>query len=506
MSRQDSTLPPSPPLERPAAAGRGEGKAGGGALGRIALARKSAAEIAAEARRKAPAAAPTRAPRRPPPTLPGTPPPPDPRWNARGPMMTGLVAVAILVLGFGLWGGTATIQGAVVAPGQIEVEASRQVVQHPDGGVVGAIFVKDGDRVAAGDVLLRLDDTLLRSELNIVEGQLFEIMARRARLAAERDRAGTITFDPELVELARTRPDVAELMAGQQRLFEARRETRAREIAQLRERQAQTERQIEGIAAQQQAMTRQLELIEQELADQQSLLDKGLAQASRVLALQREQARLQGQVGEFIAATAQARARIAEIELEILKLETRAIEEAISALRDLEYREVELRERRISTLERLSRLDIRAPMSGVIYGNTVHTLRAVVRPAEPIMYIVPDESELVITVRVDPLHIDEVHVGQEATLRFSAFNMRNTPELTGHVVQVSADAFVDQARGIAYYTARVHPDPGEIEKLGGRELLPGMPVEAFIQTGERTALNYIIKPFMDYFEKAFREE
>ncbi|RMF39492.1 MAG: HlyD family type I secretion periplasmic adaptor subunit [Alphaproteobacteria bacterium] len=421
-------------------------------------------------------------------------------------MLIGMIGVIGLVLGFGVWGSTASISGAVVAPGRVEVEAKRQVIQHPDGGVVGEILVKDGDLVEAGDVLLRLDDKLLRSELNIIEGQLFELLARGARLRAERDGKTEITFDKELTDLAATRPDVQDYIDGQKRLFAARRETRERETAQLRERQVQIEKQVEGIIAQQKAMTSQLELIDKELVDQQSLLDKQLAQASRVLALQREKARLQGQVGELTAQEAQARGRIAEIEIQILKIGTDMREEAITTLRDLEFREVELRQRRLSTLEKLSRLEIRSPVKGKIYGNTVFAIRSVVRPAEPIMYIVPVESQLVISTRVEPIHIDEVHVGQEAVLRFSAFNSRYTPEIKGKVVQVSADAFVDEARGYSYYTAEVEPEPGEMEKLADRELLPGMPVEAFIQTGERSALNYIIRPMMDYFNKAMREE
>jgi HlyD family secretion protein len=421
-------------------------------------------------------------------------------------MLMGYLGVAVLIFGVGLWGSTASISGAVIAPAQIEVEAKRQVIQHPDGGVVGEILVRDGDRVEAGQPVLRLDETLLRSELNIIEGQLFEIMARRGRLAAERDGRDVVTFDPELVELAAVRPDVAELIEGQLSLFKARRETRAREVGQLRERQAQIREQIVGIEAQRTAMSAQRVLIRQELEANQTLFEKGLAEAPRILALQREQARLDGQVGELISNQAQTRGRIAEIEIQILQVETKMREEAITTLRDLEYREVELREKRLATTEKLARLEIRSPVRGIVYGNTVHAIRSVVRPAEPIMYVVPVDSELVVTARVDPLHIDEVHVGQDAVLRFSAFSSRTTPELMGRVIQVSADAFTDDQRGVSYYTARVQPKPGELDKIAELELLPGMPVEAFIQTGDRTLLNYLVRPFTDYIKKAFREE
>ncbi|MEM9047634.1 MAG: HlyD family type I secretion periplasmic adaptor subunit [Pseudomonadota bacterium] len=511
MSDTPEKLPPSPPLEPRDKAESRKTLGPVPTLGKITPARKSAAEIAAEAKSrltgrglrkpsagKAPAPAP----------LPGQAPPSDAdaRWGARTPMTVGMAAVIALVGGFGIWGGTATISGAVVATGQIEVEANRQVIQHPDGGVVGEILVKDGDRVLGGDVLIRLDDTQLQSDLNVAEAQLYEIMARRARLAAERDQSERIEFDAELRGLAGERPDIQALLDGQERQFHVGREARERRVAQLQERQRQTENQIVGIEAQNDAMTEQLFLIEKELTDKRDLLDRGLGNAPEVYRLEREAASLKGRVGEFIASVAQARGRIAEIAIEIDAVETEIRREAITTLRDLEYREVELRERRLTILEQLSRMEVRSPVNGIIYGNTVFAIRAVIRQAEPIMYVVPVDSDLVITTRVEPINIDEVHVGQEATLRFSAFNMRDTPELLGTVTQVSADAFMDEARGISYFTARVAPQEGELARLDGRELLPGMPVEAYIKTGERTALNYIVRPFMDYFNQAFREE
>ncbi|WP_232830502.1 HlyD family type I secretion periplasmic adaptor subunit [Oceanicella sp. SM1341] len=443
---------------------------------------------------------PPRAPQRPAPR------PPARSWSAARPLAIGLVALFVLVFGFGVWGAMASISGAVIASGALQVEAERQVVQHPDGGVVGEILVRDGARVEAGQVLLRLDDTLLRSELNIVEGQLFEIWARTGRLAAERDEAQTITWSDELIELAAARPDVQKLMDGQQALFEARRDTREKQISALQERKAQTGQQVTGGEAQLEALKIQLSLIQKELQDQITLQQKGLTQASRVLALQREEARLKGEVGELITTIAQAKGRIAEIEIEVLRVEDAAREDAITQMRDLEYREVELRERRLSSLEKLSRLEVRAPLDGIVYGNTVHALHSVIRAADPIMYIIPTDGGLVIASRIETIHIDEVHVGQQAILRFSAFNMRETPEITGTVLQVSADSFTDEQRGYSYYEARIRPDEGEIEKLSGRELIPGMPVEAYIQTGERSALSYFTKPIMDYFNKAFREE
>jgi HlyD family type I secretion membrane fusion protein len=427
-------------------------------------------------------------------------------WSVRGPMTVGLVGLFLLVGGFGTWAGVTTISGAIIAPGRIEVDQNRQVVQHPDGGVVAAIEVDEGDRVEAGDVLIRLDETALASQLAITENELFEIMARRGRLEAERDESGAVQFDPLLVEVAAARPDVAGLMEGQKRLMEARAESIAQEIDQLEKRRGQIANQIEGIAAQEKALARQLELIESELADQQSLLDRGLAQAARVLGLQREQARLSGQVGELAASKAQAAGRITEIEVEILRLGSRRREEAITNLRDIQYRELELLEERRALLERLDRLDIRAPAGGVVYGLTVFALRAVVRPADPLLYIVPQDRPLIINAEVDPIHIDKLYLDQDVVLRFPALDQRTTPELTGTVMQISADAFQEQETRRSFYRAEIALSEGEQAKLPeGVALIPGMPVEAYIRTADRTPIAYLVKPLTDYFTKAFRE-
>jgi len=427
-------------------------------------------------------------------------------WSVRGPMTVGLVGLFLLVGGFGTWAGVTTISGAIIAPGRIEVDQNRQVVQHPDGGVVAAIEVDEGDRVEAGDVLIRLDETALASQLAITENELFEIMARRGRLEAERDESGAVQFDPLLAEVAAARPDVAGLMEGQKRLMEARAESIAQEIDQLEKRRGQIANQIEGIAAQEKALARQLELIESELADQQSLLDRGLAQAARVLGLQREQARLSGQVGELAASKAQAAGRITEIEVEILRLGSRRREEAITNLRDIQYRELELLEERRALLERLDRLDIRAPAGGVVYGLTVFALRAVVRPADPLLYIVPQDRPLIINAEVDPIHIDKLYLDQDVVLRFPALDQRTTPELTGTVMQISADAFQEQETRRSFYRAEIALSEGEQAKLPeGVALIPGMPVEAYIRTADRTPIAYLVKPLTDYFTKAFRE-
>ena len=427
------------------------------------------------------------------------------RPSARGPILFGLFTLLLLVGGFGLWSTTTKIAGAVVSPGRVEVEQNRQVVQHPDGGVVETIFVKNGDLVAAGDPLIQLDGTLLQSELTIVEGQFFEILARRGRLEAERDDADHLTFPAELTEAAGGRPKIAALMAGQEKLFAARQETTANEIDQLGKRRAQIVNQIEGIGAQRRSTADQLALIGQELEDLKSLLDRGLTQAGRVLALQREKARLDGVAGELDAARAEAEGKVTEIDIEILNRGSTRREEANTQLRDLGYRELELAERRRSLTEQIDRLDIRAPVSGVVHALQVTTPRSVIRAAEPVLYIIPQDRPFVIAAQVAPIHVDEVAIGQDVALRFAAFDSRTTPELVGQVRQISADALTDEVSRSAFYRAEIVLDEGEMAKLGGRAIIPGMPVEVFIRTGERTPLAYLLKPLSEYFNRAFRE-
>lgn len=427
------------------------------------------------------------------------------QFPIRQPLVLGLVAGLALVLGFGLWATMTRISGAIVATGQIEVERDRQVVQHPDGGVVEEILVTEGARVAAGDPLLRLDGAALRSELTIVEGQLSELTGRAARLAAERDERATLEFPAEILALAKQSPEVAAQLDGQSRLFEARRATLAEQRELLGRRIDQITALADGLSAQRTALQTQLDLIEKELVSQQSLLDKGLAQAGTVLSLEREKARLEGQLGELAAELARTEGQVTEIEIEISSLATKRREEATDELRQIGPMTLELAERRRALAERIDRLEIRAPVAGIVLNLQVTTPRAVLRPAEPVLYVIPQDRPLVITARIAPIHIDEVSVGQPAELVFSAFSARDTPHLDGKVTLVSADALTDPQTGATYYTAELELDEGEQARLGDRALLPGMPVEVFLQTGRRTPLAYLVKPFTDYFARAFRE-
>ncbi|KGJ03895.1 RTX toxin [Paracoccus halophilus] len=420
-------------------------------------------------------------------------------------MLLGIFALFLLVGGFGFWSWTARIAGAVVASGQVEVEQRRQVVQHPDGGVVSEILVHDSESVVAGQPLIRLDGALLNTEFTIVEGQYFEILARRGRLEAERAESTQITFPEELITVAATDPQYETLMQGQRSLFAARLDTLEQSLGQLAKQSDQIESQISGIDAQNQALQRQRELISQELRDQRSLLEKGLAQAPRVLALEREAARLDGQLGEMTATRARAVTQLAEIDLlRLEKIATRR-EAAETELRDLGYRELELAERRRSLSEQISRLEIRAPVSGVVQELQVTTPRSVIRAADPILYIIPQDRPLVVAARVATINIDEIHPGQEVVLRFSSFSSRTTPEIDGVLSRVSADTLIDEATQIPYYRAEVTIPASELKKLQGLDLIPGMPVEVYIQTGERSPIAYLVKPLSDYFTRAFRE-
>lgn len=427
------------------------------------------------------------------------------KWSAKRFILAGFLTLAVLVIGIGSWAIFARLAGAIVANGLIEVESNRQVVQHPEGGIISEILIDDGDLVNAGDILLRLDDTLLRSELAIIEGQLFEHMARSARLSAERDDTTSVVFNDELSAIVAQNPKTRDLLDGQTRLFIARLTTLNEEASSLREQAKQVYERTVGLDTQLLAVRRQRELIQAELTTQLVLLSKGLTQSSQVGALQREEARLSGQIGGLKADIAQARGQIAVIELKIVRLKSARREEAITTLRNLQYNVAELQERRLALLARLSRFDIRAPRSGIIYGLQVHALRSVLVKGATILSIVPQDAPLVITAQIAASDIDQVEIRQTGTLRFSAFDMRTTPEIRGTVTKISADIVTDDATGASFFVIEMVPNTGEIAKLEDKTLLPGMPVEVFIGTEDRSPWQYIISPLSGYFNRAFRE-
>lgn len=429
----------------------------------------------------------------------------SPIFSSKAPLLFGFSALAFLVVGIGGWSALAQIDGAIIAPGVVEVAGRRQVVQHLQGGIIAEILARDGDAVEADQVLLRFDGSKLHPELAIVDGQLLELLARRDRLAAERDSLEEIKFSPELVALSEERTDVAALMAGQAQQFMAGQNAVMNEVRALNERRTQVERQVDGLEAQREATQIQIGLREQELTSIQTLLNKGLARQPDVLAQERDLAQLRGIMGQIASSAAESAARIAEIEVEILRLGSERRKMAVAEMRDLEFREIELRETKTRLLADIGRLEVRAPAGGVVYGSRVDTIGSVMGPAEVLMSVVPQSAGIVIQAMIEPMHVDEVHPGQDVVLRFSTFNSRTTPEVSGSIASVSPDAFTDERTGISHYRAEVHLDVAATQALGGKELLPGMPVETFIKTGERTPLGYLVRPLMDYFSKALRE-
>jgi len=426
-------------------------------------------------------------------------------WSARVPMTVGMISIFLLVGSLGTWSIATQIAGAVVATGTVKVESERQVVQHPDGGVVGEINVRNGAQVTANEVLVRFDDTFLQSELVVVERQLLETAARQVRLIAERDGVEDPSFVvPEV--FADLNPEwAASQMEGQRNLFNARRQSLLQETRQLEEQTRQIENQIVGVEAQREALETQLELILEESTDLGDLLAKGLVPAARVLELKREEARLRGDIGNLTARMAEARGQISAIAIEVLKLTDRRREEAITTLRDLRFSEIDLTQRRLRLQEQLSRLEVRAPVSGTVFGTKVFALQSVIQPAEPMMYVVPGDQPMQVSARIDPIHIDQVFPGQPVTLRFSTFDQRTTPEINGTVERLSADTVLDDTTGMQYYEAILLPEIEELNALPDVELLPGMPVEAFLRTQDRTPLSYLTQPLMSYFNRAFRE-
>ncbi|MCJ2132683.1 HlyD family type I secretion periplasmic adaptor subunit [Methylobacterium sp. J-026] len=430
----------------------------------------------------------------------------DPRASIRRQLVAaGLIAVA-LVPGIGGWAALTSFAGAVIAPGQLVVESEVKKVQHPTGGVVGELRVKDGDRVRAGDVLVHLDETLTRANLDMTRKALDELAARRARAEAERDGLSEVTFSPSLLLRQGADPEVAALVEGESRLFSARRASRDGQRAQLSERASQQQEEIAGLGEQVAAKAREIRLIGNELKGVHDLYARNLVALSRVTALERDEARLEGERGQLTASIASAKGKIAETRLQILQVDAEMRTEVGKDLAEIRAKWSELSEKRVAAEDQLKRVYLRAPQDGVVHQMSVHTVGGLVTPSEPVMLVVPDADRLAVEVHIQPQDIDNVRVGQRAVLRFSAFNMRTTPEIDGVVSRVSADVASDPKTGMSFYTARIAVADPQRARLGGVRLVPGMPVEAFLQIGERTVLSYLVKPMSDQIAKAWREK
>lgn len=429
---------------------------------------------------------------------------PAPDDSLRPYVLGGAVVVFLLIGGLGGWAATSELAGAVLAQGTVVVESNVKKVQHPTGGVVGELLVREGDRVKAGDIVVRLDDTVTRANLQMVTKQLDELAMRQARLKAERDGLETVTL-PTLLAGREAEPLVLEIIGGERSLFESRRTGRASQKSQLRERTFQIREEINGLSGQLASKTNEATLVAMELEGLEYLVAKNLVQMTRVNPMRRDAARLEGEKGQLTAQIAQARGKIAEIELQILQIDQDLRTEIVKELREAQGKEAELVERRIAAEDQLRRVDIRSPQTGTVHQLAIHTVGGVISQSEPLMLIVPDGDKLVIEAKIAQQDIEQVRVGQNAWLRMTAFNQRTTPEIAATVERIAADLTREQQTGAVFFLARLAIEPGEIKKLGQGKLVPGMPVDVQIKTEERTALSYFLKPFSDQIARAFKE-
>ncbi|TPL40075.1 HlyD family type I secretion periplasmic adaptor subunit [Mesorhizobium sp. B2-4-6] len=416
----------------------------------------------------------------------------------------GLGAVLLLGGGVGGWASVTEIAGAVIAPGTLVVDSHVKNVQHATGGIVAEIDARDGDRVKAGDLLLRLDRTVPAANLAVVSKALDQLTARKARLDSERRGSGAIIFPNELLGRVAD-PDVAEAVAGEKQHFETRRISRAGQKSQLGERIAQLENEIAGDVAQAEANSKEIELEQKELASVRALWAKKLISIDRLTQTEREATRLDGERGQLVAARAQAEGKIAEIKLQIIQIDLDLSTEVNKDLRDVDGQMGELLERKVAAEDQLKRVDIRAPQDGVLQQSIAYTIGGVVKPGETIMQVVPDNDSLAVEARIAPSDIDKLWVGQSASLRFSAFNTRTTPQIDGVVERTSPDITTDQRTGASYYTVRIKAVAAQVARLGEVKLVPGMPVESFIKTEDRSVMSYLVKPLQDQITRAFRQ-
>ena len=426
-------------------------------------------------------------------------------WSFEHELRTGLRILLVAgVLGGG-WFFFMPLAGAVVVPGNLVVQSNVKTIQHPTGGVVAEIKVQNGSRVLGGDLLVRLDATQAQASLQMVSKQLDEFRAKIARLSAERDDLTKIKIPADLASRAGDET-VKSLVASEEQLFKARYTARHSQKDLLQSKVEQLTEEISGLNVQVDSRTKQLELIQGELAGVQDLYDKRLVPLTRLTTLQREAARLDGERGQFTSSIAETKAKIGEAQLQIVRIDQDFRTEVVKDLGEAQGKEAELVERSVAARDLLDRIEIRAPVSGVVHQLSAHTVGGVVKAGDPIMEVVPDTDDLQIEARLQPQDIDHVHTGQTAFVRFSAFNQRTTPQLTGTVSFVSPDTSHDQQTNAPYFTVRVTLPDDERRRLAGQQLVPGMPAEVFMQTGSRTMVSYMFKPIAEQMRRAFVEQ
>jgi HlyD family secretion protein len=426
------------------------------------------------------------------------------RKSMRNTMLAGYASIFLLVGGFGAWAALANLNGAIIAGATIIAESYSKRVQHQTGGIVSKILVKDGDRVAAGQPLIDLDPTDAKAELAIVRNSIDELLVKKARLEAQRDGATELKLAQSILA-KKSDPRIADIMSGQSKLLQSTSESVLGKLSQLKQQVAQMNEQISGIDSQMTSKKEQVTLIKQEMESLKKLEAKGLVPKSRVLAMEREQSRLDGENGELRASKASAQSRISEVELRALQLQEDLRTEALTELRDTDAKIGELAEREIALSSRVVRTTINAPITGTIYQMSVHTEGGVISPGETLMLIVPEGDDLVLQAQVSPNDIDQIHAGQQARVRFPSFNARTTPEIFGEVQQIAADVSRADANSPPFYAVRLVLSAKELEKLGENRLKPGMNAEAYIQTTAQSPMSYLLKPLVDQFARALRE-
>jgi membrane fusion protein, type I secretion system len=426
------------------------------------------------------------------------------RRSIRRNALAGLAVFVLLAGGIGGWAGTTALSGALIASGKVVVDTNVKKVQHPTGGVVGELRVRDGSRVKSGDVVMRLDETVTRANLAIITKSLDELWARKARLASERDGRDAVVFPGSLLN-RRDDHEVAQIIEGERKLFELRQTARSGQKAQLRQQIEQLREEIVGMTGQQNAKKKETEFITRELEGVRDLYKRNLVQLTRLTQLEREAARIEGEQSQLVASVAQSKGKIAEIELKIIQIDQDLSSEVAKEMREIDGKIGEFVERKVTAEDQLQRVDIRAPPAGTVFQLSVHTVGGVIQPGETIMLIVPDADSLTVEAKVNPQDIEQVQLNQKALLRFSAFNAATTPQIDGRVSMISADITSEERTGQNYYTIRISIPPEELVRLGDVKLVPGMPVECFIQTGERTVISYLLTPLRNQLMRTFRE-
>jgi len=432
--------------------------------------------------------------------------PPALRDRLRDVTWTGNLLVCCFVLGLGTWSTVAPLESAAIAVGTVESESSRKTIQHLEGGIIREILVADGDVVRAGQTLISLEDTKARAEAESLQGQLWDATAREARLRAEQDGEERVSFPAKLETARNANPSVATVLAGQQSIFETRRQVFQSQVAVNRDKRSQVENEIEGLRAQQNAASKRIEIVREEADTVAMLVNKGLERRPRLLSLQRETADIEGRRGEIVAQISRAEQVINESQTTLLKLENDRQNEIAQSLREVQSQIFQIRERLQAADDQLLRTAVKAPEDGVVTDLRIHTPGGVVGAGAPLMDLVPRQDRLVVTARVRPEDIDVVRPGLSAEVSLLPYNQRRVPRLKGVVTHVSADRLLDKRTDQPYYATKIHVQDPQVAEINGIRIIPGMPAQVFIKTGRGTVALYALKPLLDSFNNAFYED